>query len=154
MALLAIPTVVLAQPSAAVTSANAKVVVSGVVADEATRQALLARTREVYGDRVVDQLGVAALATPPNWSELVQRLITADLKRVSKGQLKITGNVIELSGDVATEAISQQIVTQMSSRLNPTYTVRNGLRVPAPGQEILDASLATERSNSSPAMQR
>lgn len=121
---------------------TAKVVVAGVVPDEATRQAVLAKTREIYGDRVVDQLGVGNFVAPPNWSQFVQKLITPDLKRVSKGQLKITGNVIELSGDIPNEAQSQQLASQMSASLNPTYTVRNGLRVAAAGQEVIDAALA------------
>jgi OmpA-OmpF porin, OOP family len=123
-------------------SATGKVVVSGIVPDEATRQAILAKAREVYGERVVDQLGVGNLVAPPNWSQLVQKLITPDLKRISKGQLKIAGNVVELSGDIQNEAQRQQLASQMSANLNPTYTVRNGLRVAASGQEVLDAALA------------
>ena len=61
---------------------------------------------------------------------------------MTKGQLKISGNVIELSGSVQNEAQSQQLASQMSASLNPTYTVRNGLRVAAVGQEVLDAVLA------------
>ena len=123
-------------------AAPGNVVVSGVVPDEATRQAILAKTREVYGDRVVDQLGVGNLVAPPHWSQLVQKLITPDLKRVSKGLLKVNGNVVELRGDIQNEAQSQQLASLMSASLNPTYTVRNGLRVTAAGQEVLDAALA------------
>lgn len=121
---------------------DAKVVVAGVVPDDATRQAILAKAREVYGDRVVDQLGVGNHVAPPNWSQHVQKLITPDLKRISRGQLKISGNVVELSGEVDSEEKSQQLAGSVTSQLNPTYTVRNGLRVSAPGQEMLDASLA------------
>ena len=124
------------------TGTSGKVIVAGVVPDEATRQAILAKAREVYGDRVVDQLGVGNLVAPPNWSQLVQKLITPDLKRVSKGQLKVSGNVVELSGDISNEAQSQQLASHMSASLNPTYTVRNGLRVAAAGQDVLDAALA------------
>ncbi len=124
------------------TSATGKVIVSGVVPDEATRQAILSKAREVYGERVVDQLGVGNLVAPPNWSQLVQKLITPELKRVNKGQLKVSGNVVELSGDIANEAQSKQLASQMSANLNPTYTVRNGLRVASAGQEVLDAALA------------
>ena len=43
------------------------IVVSGTVADEATRAALLERLRSVYGAaRVVDQLSVGAVAAPAN----------------------------------------------------------------------------------------
>jgi OmpA-OmpF porin, OOP family len=124
-------------------AAPGKVVVAGVVPDEATRQGILAKAREVYGaDRVVDQLGVSNLVAPPNWNQNVQKLISPDLKHVARGQLKITGNVIDLTGEVENEATRQQVVSVMSSQLNPTYTVRNGLRVAAAGQDVVDATLA------------
>jgi OmpA-OmpF porin, OOP family len=120
------------------------VVVSGTVPDEATRQAIVARVRELYGaDRVVDQLGVANLVAPPNWAQQVQRILSPDLKQVSRGQVSVQGNVVELKGEVSNEAQRQQIVSQMLTSLNnATYTVRNGLRVTAAGQERLDAALA------------
>lgn len=121
-----------------------KVVVAGDVPDEATRQAILSRVRELYGpDRVVDQLGVNKVAAPPNWSQQVQKLLQPDLKLVSRGQLDIRGNVLELRGEVASEAQRQQVLTQLRSQLNnPTYTVRSGLRVSGAGQEQLDGALA------------
>lgn len=136
----------LSLPALAATPAAApgKVVVAGDVPDESTRQAILARVRELYGtDRVVDQLGVRALAAPPNWAQHVQRVLQPELKSVSRGQLDIRGNVLEIRGEVASEAQRQQLLTQMRTQLNnPTYTVRNGLRVSAAGQEQLDAALA------------
>ena len=120
-----------------------KVVVSGTVPDEATRQALLARAREVFGvDRVVDQLAVGNLVAPPNWSNYVQKLIAPELKQVSRGQLSVNGNVIDLKGEVGNEATRQQIVSDLSTRLNTTYTVRNGLKVGGAGQDQVDLTLA------------
>jgi OOP family OmpA-OmpF porin len=87
--------------SATMPAQGGQVIVSGVVPDEATRSAIVARMRELYGaDRVVDQLGVDKLVAPPNWNQHIQRVLTPDLKRVTKGQLSITGNVVELSGEV------------------------------------------------------
>ncbi len=120
------------------------VVVAGTVPDEATRQAILARTRELYGaDRVVDQLGVGNLVAPPNWAQHVQRLLSPELKQISRGQVSVQGNVVEVKGEVQNEATRQQVVSQMLTQLNnATYTVRNGLRVTAAGQDRLDAALA------------
>lgn len=120
------------------------VVVSGTVPDEATRQAILARTRELYGaDRVVDQLGVGNLVAPPNWAQHVQQMLSPDLKQISRGQISVQGNVVEVKGEVQNEALRQQLVSQMLTQINnATYTVRNGLRVTAAGQERLDAALA------------
>ena len=121
-----------------------KVVVGGVVPDEATRAAILARVRELYGaDRVVDQLGVDKLAAPPNWVDHVRSVLDPDLKQVTQGQLRIAGNVVEVSGNVDSEAIHTQLLGQIATQLNnPTYTVRDGLRVGAPSQQLLDSALA------------
>ena len=121
-----------------------QVVVSGTVPDEATRQSVLTKAREVFGnERVVDQLGVGKLVAPPNWSSYLQGIISPDLKQVSHGQISISGNVIEIKGEVGNEAVRQQIVSDMSTRLNKTYTVRNSLRVVAAGQDQVDLALAS-----------
>lgn len=120
-----------------------QVVVAGTVPDEATRNAILARVREVYGaERVVDQLGVGSVVAPPNWSGYVQKLVSPELKQVSRGQLTINGNNIELKGEVANEAQRQQLAADMATSLNPTYAVRNALRVAAQEQTVVDATLA------------
>ncbi len=136
------PAAVVAAPAPA--PAPGQVVVSGTVPDEATRQSVLTKAREVFGaDRVVDQLGVGNLVAPANWSKYLQGIISPDLKQVSHGQISISGNVIEIKGEVGNEAVRQQIVSEMSTRLNKTYTVRNGLRVGAAGQEQIDLALAS-----------
>ncbi|MBX3618815.1 MAG: OmpA family protein [Rhizobacter sp.] len=129
--------------SQAAGGAPQQVVVAGTVPDEATRNAILARVREVYGaERVVDQLGVGAVVAPPHWSGYVQKLVSPQLKQVSRGQLVIDGNNIELKGEVANESQRQQLAADMATVLNPTYAVRNALRVAAQEQTLLDATLA------------
>lgn len=139
-----LPTLCAAQAASAGAPAKPPIVVSGAVPDEATRQAILARAREVFGaDRVVDQLGVSQVAAPPNWSQQVQKAIQPGLSQVSRGQISINGNVVELNGEVANDSARQQLPQQLSTALaNPTYTVRNGLRVAEAGQELVDAALA------------
>lgn len=121
----------------------APVVVAGTVADEASKAALLARLRELYGnDRVLDQLTIGTVSTPANWDVYLQKLINGNLKLISKGQLKVDGTQVSLRGDVANEAQRQQIASDVASSLNPTYVVNNGLRVVASEQSVLDAALA------------
>jgi len=123
--------------------AEAPVLITGTVADEATRAALLERLRSVYGEaRVVDQLSVGTVSTPANWSAYVGRLIGPNLRLVKGGQLKVDGNSVSLRGDVLNEAQRQQIAGDIAANLNPTYTVNNGLRVQASQQNVLDAALA------------
>ncbi|RZA24599.1 MAG: OmpA family protein [Lysobacteraceae bacterium] len=121
----------------------APVVVSGTVADEATRAALLDRLRIVYGaSRVVDQLSVGTVAAPGNWNEYVARLINPNLKLVRGGQLKVEGSKVSLRGDVASEEHRQRIAGDIAASLDPSYTVNNGLRVAVSEQGVLDAALA------------
>ncbi|MEH3087743.1 MAG: OmpA family protein [Xylophilus ampelinus] len=100
--------------------------------------------RELYGaERVVDQLGVDRLAAPPNWARQVRSLLEPGLKQVRQGQLRIAGNLVEISGSVPSEEVRRQLLDDMAARLaNPTYTVRDDLRVNAAGQQLLDAALA------------
>ncbi|WP_416136163.1 OmpA family protein [Aquabacterium sp. A7-Y] len=125
------------------TAAPNQVVVSGTVPDEATRAQVLTRLREVYGaDRVVDQISVGAVVAPPNWSNYVQKMLSPDLKQVTRGQLSIQGNSIDIKGEVANEAQRQQIASNMATHLNPTYNIRNALRVAASEQNLVDDALA------------
>lgn len=118
------------------------IVVSGTLADEASKAALLARLRDVYGpNRVVDQLAVGRVATPANWNDYLHKLVNPNLKMVTRGQLKVDGNVVSLRGDVANEAARQQIANDIATSLNPTYTVNNGLRVAVSEQAALDTAL-------------
>ncbi|CAG9211054.1 Outer membrane protein [Paraburkholderia tropica] len=124
-------------------NAPGQVVVGGKVPDEATHAAVLQRLRDTYGaGNVVDQIEVGDVATPPNWSSNVQKLIGSPLKQIHKGQLKIDGTQIDVRGEVGNEAQRQQIASDMANALNPTYTIRNGLRVSASEQGLLDQTLA------------
>ena len=125
------------------TTAAAPIVVSGTVADEAGKAALLARLRTVYGaERVVDQLAVGRVAAPPGWNERVAALIGPNLKQISRGQLQVEGSSVSLRGDVGSEAERQRIASELALNLDTSYTVNNGLRVAASEQGMLDAALA------------
>lgn len=121
----------------------APVVVSGTVPDEATKAAVLQRARVLYGAaRVVDQVTVGNVVAPPNWSVHMQKLLGEPLKQVSQGQLSVEGNRVGIRGDVANEALRQQVASDLANSLNPSYTISNGLRVSAPAQKVLDSALA------------
>jgi OOP family OmpA-OmpF porin len=123
--------------------ATAPIVVSGTVADDASKAALLARLRAVYGaDRIVDQLAVGRVSMPANWNDHVGKLIGPNLKLISRGQLQVDGTSVSLRGDVASEAQRTQIASDIALALDPGYTVNNGLRVAASEQGMLDAALA------------
>jgi OOP family OmpA-OmpF porin len=120
-----------------------QVVVSGTVPDEATRVAVVSRLRELYGaERVVDQLTLGAVVAPPQWQQYVQKLLSPSIKQVSHGQLTVQGNTVDIKGEVGNEAVRQQLASDMAQSLNPTYTVRNGLRVAVQEQAVVDQTLA------------
>lgn len=120
-----------------------QVVVAGTVPDEATRVAVITRLRELYGaERVVDQLSLGSVVAPPQWSQHVQKLLSPSLKQVSHGQLSVQGQTVDLKGEVGNEAVRQQLASEMAQSLNPTYTVRNGLRVAVQEQAVVDQALA------------
>lgn len=130
-------------PATATVLGAGQVVVSGTVPDEATRVAILNRARELYGsDRVVDRLVLGAVVAPPQWSQYVHKLLSPQLKQVRHGQLTVQGQTIELKGEVPNEAVRQEVASQVASSLNPTYTVRNGLRVAVREQAVVDQTLA------------
>ena len=121
----------------------APIVASGTLADAASKAALLARLRQVFGaERVVDQLVVGTVAAPASWNDALKKLIGPNLKLVNHGQLKVDGSAVSLRGDVASEAQRQQIAADLGASLDPSFTLNNGLRVAASEQSVLDAALA------------
>ncbi|KIQ33420.1 cell envelope biogenesis protein OmpA [Variovorax paradoxus] len=128
-------------------AANAKgeqVVAGGQVPDEATRVAVIEALRRIYGAaNVVDKIEVVnTVSMPANWAANVQRLITPSLKDIHRGQFQIEGTQMALSGEVGNEALRQKIVSDMANSLNPTYTIKNSLRVPVSEQIAVDQALA------------
>lgn len=122
-----------------------KVVASGTVPDEASRAAILGKLRDLYGTaNVVDRLEIGGVVPPANWSEHMAKILNANLKQVRKGQLQVSGTQISLKGNVANEAQRQQIVSDMATALNPTYTIDNALSVAnaPPAQSLLDSTLS------------
>lgn len=117
-----------------------QVVAGGQVPDEATRVAVIATLRQVYGAaNVVDRIEVVStVGTPANWTANVQKLLTPSLKQIRRGQLQIDGTQLVVQGEVGNEASRQKLISEMASALNPTYTIKNSLRVPASEQIVID----------------
>lgn len=125
------------------TTVPGRIVISGAVPDEATKAALLARLAEVYGTAAIDdRVTVGGVIAPPNWSTHIPKLMTQQLKSISKGQLVIEGTNVSLRGEVGSEAARQEIASNFAGALNPTYVIKNGLRVTAASQTMLDQTLA------------
>lgn len=120
-----------------------RVVISGTVPDEATKAVLLTKLQELYGTgQIIDQISVGGVVAPPNWATAIPKLINPSLKSISKGQVAIDGTTISMRGEVPSEAIKQSIANDFAGTLNSTYTIKNGLRVTATSQAVLDQTLA------------
>ncbi len=120
-----------------------RVVISGAVPDEATKAALLSKLQELYGTgQIIDQISVGGVIAPPNWSTYIPKLINQNLKSISKGQLAVEGTTVTMRGEVNSEAVRQTIASDFAGALNPTFVVKNGLRVTASSQVVLDQTLA------------
>jgi OOP family OmpA-OmpF porin len=132
-----------AETAAATAAGRSPVVVSGVVPDEASRQLILARVREVYGSaRVLDQLGVGPSSAPPQWAENVKKLVTPELRSVQRGHLRVAGNAVELVGMIDSAGAKGKIGASLASSLNPTYSINNQLQVSEAPQARIDSVLA------------
>lgn len=135
----------LAPPAALAQSGDPQpVVVEGVVPDEAAKAEVLAKVREVYGaERVVDQIRIGPVVSPPNWSENVAKLVDPQLKQVSRGKLDINGNAVTISGQVVNELQRQQVASRLLNSLNSSYSVdADGLVVGGSPQTLIDDVLA------------
>ncbi|PKO88321.1 MAG: cell envelope biogenesis protein OmpA [Betaproteobacteria bacterium HGW-Betaproteobacteria-12] len=121
-----------------------KVTIAGTVPDESARAAVLGKLRELYGAaNVIDRLEVGGVVPPPNWTENMTKLLGPNLKQVRKGQLNINGTQVAIRGNVPNEALRQQVVSDMATALNPTYSIDNALVVAAGGgQSLLDDTLS------------
>lgn len=92
---------------------------------------------------MIDRLEVGGVVPPSNWTENMTKIIGPNLKQVHKGQMQVNGTQIAIKGNVANEALRQQVVSTLATSLNPTYTIDNGL-VAAGGeaQSVLDKTLS------------
>lgn len=141
------PAVAQPSPNGPPTAIARQVVVRGVVPDEAARAAVLARLRALHGPQVIDQMEVASVATPPQWVDQIQRVLSDELLRVRDGELRVEGSAIHLSGQVEHDGARQALETHLAQRLTvPSYQIQSQLRTaasgPAPGQQRIDRVLA------------
>lgn len=122
---------------------SAPVEISGTVPNDAVRAALVSRMMSLYGrERVVDRLtlGDGKAATP--WQQDVNRLLPSSIKQVSNGQLTMEGRVLDIRGEVSSEAVRQQVIADLTQAAGQSYSVRHHLQVVVPEQVLIDQALA------------
>lgn len=120
----------------------APIVVEGAVPNDASKQAILAKLRSVYGDdQVVDKIQIRAVSAPNGWSDSVTRVITPDLKKVSQGKLTVRGTQVDLTGKMGNEADIQPTATVFQTLVQAPYRFNSQLSVNAAEQAVVDNAL-------------
>ena len=97
--------VALLPPEVDLISADGKVTVKGRVADEKTRETLLADARRSFGDgNVIDRLDVSTDRAPLTWLASAKQVLSDFRDMPAPATIKAGASVITLTGDVETEA--------------------------------------------------
>ena len=118
------------------------IVVEGVVPNETSKQAILAKTRLVYPqDQVIDKIQVRPVSAPNGWSDSVTKVITPDLKKVSQGKLSVNGTQVDLSGKILNQAEIQPITDTFQTLIQAPYRFSSQLSVNQAEQAVVDNAL-------------
>lgn len=119
----------LAAPSLKVAFENGKYKITGTVADEAAKQKILARAKEVYGDgNYIDELKVGGVSSAP-WLDSALALFKFTKDGVTGGGLTAEGNSISLIGEVPSEDAKSKAYKDAVASVPATTTVNNLLTV-------------------------
>lgn len=120
----------------------APIVIEGVVPNEASKQAILAKMQAVYGEsQVLDKIQVRAVAAPNGWDDSVTRMITAELKKISQGQLRVKGTQVDLKGKVNAAHQIQATTANFQALVQQPYRLNTQLSGSQYEQKMLDAAL-------------
>lgn len=119
------------------------IVVQGVVPDDSFRAAVVNRLMAIYGrERVQDRLTTGGVTASSQWRSDLSRLLPPSMKFVTHGQMVIEGQVLEIRGEVPSEAVRQQVITEMTQASGRQYTLKHQLKVVVPEQVLIDQALA------------
>lgn len=118
------------------------IVIEGVVPNDTSKQAILAKARLVYPqDQVIDKIQVRAVSAPNGWSDSVTRVITPDLKKVSQGKLSVSGTQVDLTGKILNQAEIQPITDAFQTLIQAPYRFSSQLSVNQAEQAVVDNAL-------------
>lgn len=145
----------LAAPAFNISSAGGKVTLSGTLPDEASKAAIAARAKELYGDgNFTDNLKVSSGLSKPAWIAALPGLLPLlRLKERPSGGAVIEttpgGNgAITLSGQTASQEIRNGIVSEVTKALPAGWTIRDAMFVsagPALSGQALEAQTAVNQ---------
>lgn len=118
------------------------VIVEGIVANQASKQALLNKLIALYGaDQVVDKIKVGSVAMPTGWDETTAQFITGDLKKISQGKLDIHGTTVKVSGKINPPNEVNLITSSFQTLVHPPYRLLTQFTANQAEQKVVDAAL-------------
>ncbi len=121
----------------------APVVLQGLVPDDSFRAAVVARAMALFGrERVQDRLVTGGVTASNQWKQDVVRLLPVSIKQVTKGQITLEGQVVDVRGEVPSEAVRQQVIADLNQAAAGAYSVKHALKVVVPEQVLIDQALA------------
>lgn len=127
---VAAPAAALLPPEVDLISADGKVTVKGRVADEKTRDTLLADARRSFGDaNVIDKLEVSADRGPLTWLASAKQVLSDFRDMPAPATIKAGASVITLTGDVETEADKNLRGDLARKHFGSNVTISNGINV-------------------------
>lgn len=119
----------LGTPSFRAESKDGKVVLTGVLPDQAAKDQLLTKAREVYGSaNIVDNLTVDPKVAKPSWLAAVLELMPFSAKDVKNGGISVEKNSVSLLGQVPSETAKAKVFGD-ASLASPNTTINNLLTV-------------------------
>jgi len=122
--------------------ADDMVVVTGVVPDKATKQRVMLRLRQLYGETgVVDEITVGHVTATPGWVDQLDAMLVPGMTQISNGELRVTADRARLSGIVPRPSDRQALLETLASRMDRGFRLDHELAVAQPGQARLDAEL-------------
>lgn len=132
--------VALAAPSFKIAFENGKYRLTGTVPDQATKEQLVAKAKEVYGDgNFTDELKIGNVAKP-SWLSSVLALFQFTKNGVTNGGLSTEGGSISLIGQVPTQADKDKVYQDAVKACPPNTTINNLLTIS--GQKSLSEDQA------------
>jgi OOP family OmpA-OmpF porin len=143
------PATPLAEPTFAAKVADGKVTLEGVLPDAAAKTAVLERARQLYGEgNFIDKLTVANRANPAWVAALPALLPALKLKDRVNGGLAVEGGAVNLTGQVATADLKNNILTDVTKALPVNFKVNDLMSVsagPALSETGLEAQTAVNK---------
>lgn len=118
-----------ANPSLQYSINNGQVVLNGVLPDEASKAAVIARANELYGaGKYTDNLKVQANLNKAAWVPNAPAILPA-LKDISSGGLKVENGEIIATGQVANDDIRLKTIRDLEKAVSPNLKVIDRLTV-------------------------